>query len=52
MPDNRGQNSTGPAYPVPVQLPGNGPGRWNKESGSRPSTSTTKTGRKRRVTDS
>ncbi|MFF6776342.1 hypothetical protein ACFY8W_22650 [Streptomyces sp. NPDC012637] len=30
-----------PSNTSPVQRPGNGPGRWNDESGSRPSTKTT-----------
>ncbi|WP_326678632.1 hypothetical protein [Streptomyces sp. NBC_01237] len=37
MSDSRGKPTTaGPTMPC-----GNGPGRWNKESGSRPSTTTT-----------
>lgn len=46
MSDSRDTGNTGPAVPVPIPPPGNGPGRWNPESGSRPSTATTRTARK------
>lgn len=49
MSDNRDAGNTGPSYPVPIPPPGNGPGRWNDESGSRPSTATTRIARRPRV---
>lgn len=49
MSDSRDTGNTGPGYPMPVQRPGNGPGRWNSESGSQPRTTTTRTTRKPRV---
>ncbi|MFE5936037.1 hypothetical protein ACFQ69_11685 [Streptomyces sp. NPDC056470] len=41
-----------PSNPGPVQPSGSGPGRWNEESGSRPSTETTHTAHRPRPTAS
>lgn len=55
MPDPRNTGNTTPAGSAgssPIQLPGNGPGRWNEESGARPSTTTTPIRCRLRVTAS
>lgn len=49
---SRGDAGAKPSNPKPVQVPGDGPGRWNTDSGSSPNTSTTPTRRRPRVTAS